>query len=87
MTTEIVVRSSKLAAVVDVASAYSIAYVAQLYVPVQAFAPSTLDVAASQAVGLACSLGFLSGLFLLPHCLKTKCSQLFSMLCRKNYPE
>jgi len=87
MATEIVVRSSKLAAVVDVASAYSIAYVAQLYVPVQAFARSTLDVAASQAVGLACSLGFLSGLFLLPHCLKTKCSQLFSMLCRKNYPE
>jgi hypothetical protein len=51
--TGVVARTSKLTATADIASAYSLAYVSQLYVPLQAFIPTSPESGVSQLIGLA----------------------------------
>ncbi len=63
--TEIVVRTSKLTPLADVASAYSLAYVAELYLRIQAFLPPTLDVGASQGIALALLGGIFTSLLII----------------------
>jgi hypothetical protein len=65
MTSELVIRTSKITALADVVSAYSLAYVAQLYIPVQAFLPATVDPNASQGLALVLLGGVFTSLLII----------------------
>jgi hypothetical protein len=63
--TEVVIRASKITALADVVSAYSLAYVVQLYTPVQALVPATADINASQGIALALLGGVFTSLLII----------------------